>query len=412
MKVLFVCEDFTSHTVVAQPWRHIQEIAKRMKLLGHEVKIITDLVNDLPRNELIEGIPVKRVEKGLLFFNHKKLVAVLNEDGVDVINWFGGPLSALYFRKFKGSMKKNIVWNMFKGKLTSEDFSNLSAKELLSLIRNVQVFYLLVPNYFIKKGAMSPKVTSIVVWSNRLKEYLQNIGVDGSKITIISSGVDAETYKPASNSEVITSKKQLGFNQKDSIVLYFGAASTFRGLDVLVSAMNKVSERDPNAKLLVLARDAEMNKTQDALRAARNQENIRVISGIQSQSNIIQFLSIANVVVLPFKSWPHQEVPLTILEAMSMKKTVISTKIMPILEIVEDGKTGILVPPNKADLLAQQIIEVLSNPKVSAEIGAAARAYVEKHHSWDAILNSTLKIFEASKTQFNETLTDEKNLDN
>ncbi len=396
MKILFVCEGFDSISAVAQPWKHIFEIAKRMRPLGHEVKIWTDLVNNLPRDELLEGIPIHRVEKGFLFFDSNKLIDALNEEETDIIDWFGGPLSALYFSRLQKSIDKNIVWTMFKGKLTFHDFKRLNFAERMSLLKDVQFIYSVVPEFFIKKGAMSPRVSSIVVWSKRLKEYLQNIGVDSNRIAIVSSGVDTESFRPACVSEVHALKKEVGLNSEDVVVLYFGGLSSFRGLDVLVSAMNKVVKQNRYAKLLVLARDEDSGKMDKFLKLAKRQGEIRVVTGIQSESNVIKFLSIAEVVVLPFKSWPHQEVPLTILEAMSMSKTVISTSIWPVLDFVEDGKTGILVSPNDVDQLAKKITEVLSNQKVFADIGRAARAYVEEFHDWKSILKRTLEVFENS----------------
>jgi glycosyltransferase involved in cell wall biosynthesis len=396
MKILFVCEGFDSVSVVAQPWRHVFEMAKRMKGLGHGVKVLSDLNNDLPRNELMEGIPVSRVRKGFFFFDFNKLLEALNKDDVDIVNWFGGPLSALYFSRLEKSLKQNIVWNMYKGKLTRDDLKNLNLFERMSLLRDVQFIYSIVPDFFIRRGSMSSRVKSIIVWSNRLKEYLRNIGVSNERITIISSGVSVESFKPICASEVSALKKELGLNSEDPVVLYFGPVSSFRGLDVLVLAMNKVVEQNGNAKLLVLARDNDVSKMSKFLKLARRQEGIRVVNGIQSQSSIIRFLSIADVVVLPFKAWPHQEVPLTVLEAMSMGKIVISTSIWPILEHIEDGKTGILVPPNDVHQLSKKITEVISNQKGYMHVSEAARGYVEEFHDWNVILNRTLQLLEES----------------
>ena len=74
MNVVFVCEGYNNQTVIAQPWRHVYEIAFRLKKLGITVKILTDQVQDLPRNEDIGGIPVCRIKKRLMFFNFKELL--------------------------------------------------------------------------------------------------------------------------------------------------------------------------------------------------------------------------------------------------------------------------------------------------------------------------------------------------
>ncbi|MCJ7635390.1 glycosyltransferase family 4 protein [Candidatus Bathyarchaeota archaeon] len=396
MNILFVCEGFNSVSIVAQPWKHVYELATRMTNLNHKVAVLTDLVDSLPENESIKEISILRIKKGTFFFKFDKLLEAFNENRWDIINWFGGPLSALYFSRLRESLNKNIIWNMYKGKVTFDDFKNLSVVERFSLLRNVQFLYSIVPDFFIKRGSASSGIASIIVWSKRLKEYLVGIGVDTDKITIVSSGVDIENFKPISPSEAFALKKELGFTPDDAIALYFGNLSSFRGLDVLISAMNKIAKGNHHAKLLVLARDIDERRMDKFLKHATRREDIRVVSGIQSQSNVIKFLSVADAVVLPFKSWPHQEVPLTILEAMSMGKTVISTSIWPVLDFVQDGKTGVLVPPNDVDQLAEKTSEVLGNPKKSTEIGKAARSYVQEFHDWNVILKRTLEVYAQS----------------
>jgi len=399
MKVLFVCEGFNRVSVVAQPWRHIYEIAKRMKPLGHEVKILTDLANNSPRDESINGIHVRRVEKFFIFFKFEKLIEALDEEDADIINWFGGPLSTLYFSRMEKSFRQKIIWNMYKGKMTFNDFRNLNFAERVSLLTDVQYIYSIVPNFLVKRGSMSSRVSLIIVWSKRLKKYLQDIGVNSDKITVVPSGVDVESFKPSSNVATHDIKMKLGLSPRDQVVLYFGSLSSFRGLDVLVSAMNNVLERNVDAKLVVLARDLDPHGIDKFLRNAKKRDRIVTVSGILSQSDIEKFLSISDLVVLPFKSWPHQEVPLTILEAMSMGKVVISTTIPQVLEIVENNITGILIPPNRPDLLGQKIIGVLSNKDKYMRMSKAASNYVERKHGWDNVLKDTLEIFEnASKT--------------
>ena len=397
MNVLFVCEGFNRDSVVAQPWKHIYELSIRMKNLGHEVTVLTDLSDNLSENEFINGISICRIEKGLFFFKFDKLINTLNDNRWDIINWVGGPLSALYFSRLRQSVRKKFVWTMYKGKLTFDDFKNLGVFELISLLKDVQFIYSIVPDFFVRRGSNYSNVDSIVVWSKRLKKYLADIGVNQNKISIVSSGVDTESFRPISETDTVILKEKLGFRSEETLVLYFGSLSSFRGLDVLISAMNKVAKKNVKLKLLVLAREKDTSITNKLLELVNKQIYTRVVAGILSQSEVIQFLSIADIVALPFKSWPHQEVPLTVLEAMSMGKIVISTNIWPILDYIEDGKTGILVSPNNVDRLAEKIIEVLLNQKEYVEIGNSACSYVKECHDWNIILKRTLEIFQNSE---------------
>ena len=70
--------------------------------------------------------------------------------------------------------------------------------------------------------------------------------------------------------------------------------------------------------------------------------------------------------------------PRIILEIMSLSKCIIASSIGPNSEIIEDGKTGFLVPPNDPEALAQKIDYLLSHPEVAQRMGKEARKRVEK----------------------------------
>ena len=396
MKIVFLCEGFDSFTVIAQPWRHIHEIALRLQKLGHEVKVLTDLVGGLPRNESIHGISVHRIKKHFGLFDFDELLTALNGDNIDVVNWVGGPLSTFYFWRLQNAIRKDIVWTMYKGGLTVEDLKNASLKELFSLLNNVQFLYLLFPKFVVKNGATSPKVRKIIVWSKRTWRYLKDIGVNTDKITIISSGVDTAVFKPQSASEAFRLKEKFGLKSDDPVVLYFGPLVSLRGIDTLILAMDKITKKQNDANLLVLARDYQENKESKFLKSMKNKNNIYVLTKNFSQSDIVKLLGLADTVVLPFKSWPHQECPLTILEAMAMSKTVITTSIWPVEEIIRDGKTGVLVSPNNVDALSEKIVEVLSDREKRAEIGRKARDYVVNFHDWNIIAKKNFDILKTS----------------
>jgi len=61
---------------------------------------------------------------------------------------------------------------------------------------------------------------------------------------------------------------------------------------------------------------------------------------------------------------------------------------------VEDGATGLLVPPKDADALAEKIRAILDNPAMADQLGQAARAHIEKSYSLDAMGQRLLALYE------------------
>ena len=396
MRILLVNEGFNRSSVVAQPWKHTNEIAKRFIAMGNTVQVLTDGFPGLPQDERIDGVPIHRIKKGRFLFDSKELLRNVNENDVDVINWLSGVLSATYFLRLRNSFKNNIVWTIYKGSISFEDVRNLKFTELSLLYKFwTNVLYSICPSFIVKKGAETSQVKKIIVWSERLKGYLQSIGVEEEKIAVISSGVDTHRFRPMMKSDVYDQKESLGCREDDPIIVYFGPLTPLRGTDTLISAMAAIKREIPSVKLLLLARKSRNDQKGPLERVAKAHPAIRLITGIQMQDALIQYLALADVVVLPFKFWPHIDCPLTILEAMAMGKAVVTTYTGVIPEIVQNGKTGILVNPGKPDVIAEAVIKLLTDKDLSVKIGEEACRYVKKFHDWDNIIRQTSDIFEA-----------------
>lgn len=105
------------------------------------------------------------------------------------------------------------------------------------------------------------------------------------------------------------------------------------------------------------------------------------------------FLRSLDVVVLPTAA---EGSPLTLLEAMALGRAVVAADIPGIRDVVEDGASGLLVPPGNAGALAAAIAALGADPGRRAALGAAARALVEKQYLLDAMLEQACTILEAA----------------
>jgi glycosyltransferase involved in cell wall biosynthesis len=98
----------------------------------------------------------------------------------------------------------------------------------------------------------------------------------------------------------------------------------------------------------------------------------------------------ASVVVLVSQM---EGLPNVVLEAMAHGKTVIATPVGGIPSVIEDGKTGFLVPVGDAVALRTKLKEVLADDDLRRRIGEAARARVSDYCSWDAVTERTLQVY-------------------
>jgi glycosyltransferase involved in cell wall biosynthesis len=85
--------------------------------------------------------------------------------------------------------------------------------------------------------------------------------------------------------------------------------------------------------------------------------------------------------------------PTSVLEAMAMQKPVVATSVGMVPEVIEDGRTGLVVPPGDAATLATGVIRLLSQAEGRQEMALAARAHAVQDFSIDRMVERYLAAF-------------------
>jgi len=378
MNILFVCQGLNRHSIMAQPWKHVLEIAKRARQMGNDSKIVTD--QSTHTNSNIENVPLLTVTKTAFSFDLDALSKLIKTQNPDIINWHCSDVwSSFNLWRMRNKINSRIVWTLHSGILSFEDLSNLEPLDYLQLYKFWNnIFNAAIPKRIIKKWLETDALVHIVTLSNRTAKRLNGFGVPEEMVTCIPSGVDVDIFRSLNTAE------------DSPRILYFGPLNRLRGTDTLLSAFEHVKQEVPSVRLTLLARESRHNKVWEG-RISRL-EGVDLVTGILGRREIVEKLDSASVVVLPFRFWPQVDCPLTVLEAMSMGKPTISTSIGAIPEIISNGETGFLVPAKDPVELAKSIIELLTNKPLSERIGRNARARIEHFHDWNIITKRTLEV--------------------
>jgi glycogen synthase len=115
--------------------------------------------------------------------------------------------------------------------------------------------------------------------------------------------------------------------------------------------------------------------------------------GFVPHAEVQQLLARAAVVVLP----SHREgLPMVLLEALAHGRAVVATSVGGIPSVVEDGVTGLLVPPGDIAALRVGIDRLLADPELRRRLGAAGRARVTELCSWQRVTDETIAAYEAA----------------
>jgi alpha-maltose-1-phosphate synthase len=132
-------------------------------------------------------------------------------------------------------------------------------------------------------------------------------------------------------------------------------------------------------------------------RAAAGQPNVTWINEMVPVSVVTQLYSQAAVFCCPSVYEPFG---LINLEAMACETPVVASGVGGILEVVEDGKTGLLVPPAQPAALAQALTRVLGNPGLARDMGRAGRRRVEEKFSWASVAERTEQVYADAIAEF------------
>lgn len=168
------------------------------------------------------------------------------------------------------------------------------------------------------------------------------------------------------------------------LVLYAGKLSLGKGTPVFLDAIALVGREVPEARF-ALAGKGEM--------AVAPHPALHVLGSI-AQADLFALYRAADLVVVP-SVWPE---PLSrvLLEAMQLGRPVVATKVGGTPEAVEDGVTGLLVPPGNARALSEAIAALLKDDARRATMGEAARARAARSFSEDRIVAALLEAYAAA----------------
>lgn len=111
------------------------------------------------------------------------------------------------------------------------------------------------------------------------------------------------------------------------------------------------------------------------------------------REDITDILAAADLFVLPSLS---EGFPFVLLEALAMGRPVVASRVNGVPELIEDHKTGLLVPPRDPQALARAIRDMLSDPAAASKLGAAGRALVQERFTVDRMVANTTATFDAA----------------
>jgi len=395
LKILQICLRF--HPAPGGVETHVLQISKVLQSHGHDVSVYTtDLYKETPfkkidgpaqTTEEVMGIKVRRFRAHTLgdemhYVFTPSLLAPILKSKADVhhahsYGYFHVNLSA-FARKMTGkpfimTAHFHPQWSMWGGQKRKG-------------LRGVYDKLL--------GGSSLDAADRIIVHTRNELGLMSKFGVDEDKVRVIPAGVDLGSFTPQPNGNAF--RESTGISSP--FILYAGRIAVNKGLDHLIQAFARMRRREVSKmegmdglKLILVGEDHGLRAS---LEEVANKEGVAdhvVFTGhIESERIFKSAFGACELLALPSD---YEAFGLVLVEAMACNKPVVATRVGGVPEVVDEGKTGLLVDYSDVQGLARAMTEVLSDKDKATGMGAAGRKRVEERFTWETVTGQIEKVY-------------------
>ncbi len=231
------------------------------------------------------------------------------------------------------------------------------------------------------------KPTTVIPVSQHVAHSLQDGGVPPQSIHVLLSGIPETLLRDPPMQGGL--RARMGLAPKTIVIGTVSNVFPRKGLDFLIRAFAHVKNTHSTSVLVIVGKgDSQYEATLRNLvaRLALTESVLFVGFEPNPETCIVDF----DIFVL---SSVLEGFGIVLLEAMALGKPVVATRVGGIPEIVEHGRTGILVPPADEGEMSRALLTLIDDPQVRADMGMKGKSRVERHFLLDRMLDDLCQIY-------------------
>lgn len=287
-----------------------------------------------------------------------KLVGIIRRDGVDLVNthssidsWVGAFAAKL--ARVKLVRTRHLA---------------------TSISRNPLNFVHRMPDAIITTGEMTRQR---LLNHNRLQPRI---------LESIPTGVDCDEFVPQPRSAEL--RARLGLPIEATVLTKVAVLRRLKRHDILLEAASLLRDR-PGLFYVLLGEGSQRAAIEEKIRALELSDRFKLFGHLD---DIRPVLAVTDILV---SSSDTEGVPQSAAQAMAMEVPVVHTEVGSVRELIEDGVTGLLVPPGDPAALAKAIVRFVDDPELARACGRRGREHVVRNHSRERMIERVLGVYEA-----------------
>ncbi|OPY27288.1 MAG: Trehalose synthase [Methanocella sp. PtaU1.Bin125] len=235
-------------------------------------------------------------------------------------------------------------------------------------------------NAMLRRGA-----TAYTAHCTAARDFVRReLGVPDGRVRVLHVGVDAGLFRPVQGQTPLT--------DGEIKLLTVARLHPYKGLEHLIRAMAIVHRRHPGVVLYVMGRGPSGPDLKKLAGDLTLDDAVRFVETPVPNTQMPPVYSSCDVYLQPSVVEPYG---IAVLEAMACGRPVICSRVGGMMDTVEDGVTGFLVPPADPEALAEKILALAGDDRRRAALGAASRERVERLFDWPVIARQYLSLIES-----------------
>lgn len=223
---------------------------------------------------------------------------------------------------------------------------------------------------------------------------LKQTGVESERIEIVHPGCDVTRFQPTSVSDDLR-KAILGSHAQGKVILTVGRLVARKGHDVMIRALPRVLKDIPDACYLIVGSGPAKPMLEELTFSMGVHGNVIFLENV-GDAELPGLYGMCDVFVMSSRAdldaCDVEGFGMVYLEANSCGKPVIAGRSGGVADAVVDGETGLLVPPDSPEALAESICQVLTHKEYAERLGQQGRERAIREFSWDAIADRVDRI--------------------
>lgn len=235
------------------------------------------------------------------------------------------------------------------------------------------------------------RTDAVVAISEAIAKEAREAGFAAEKVHRIPHGIDMSEYAPVSAEAKAALRRTLGLPADALLLTYTGRLIEGKGLETLFTALRSLAGNRNWHLVLVGSGSGQVISVEKALREQAETGELKGhVTFTGRVDNVPAYLQASDVFVFPTLD---EALGMSAVEAQACALPAVASRTGGVPDIVEDGVTGILVPPGESALLATGLRSLLEDAALRARFAAAARARMVERFSFDTMVARYASLF-------------------